>query len=85
MLARGVVGPSGWTVLSTLHTNSTARTLSRLVNRCVPEYIVRDVLRWVLAQDLQGQDCGECGGGGCDVCGQAGVLGRRLVVDLVEY
>ena len=51
-------------VLSTLHTNSAAGAVNRLVVLGVPDDLVRDVLRGVLAQELLLSACGACGGAG---------------------
>ena len=72
----------GRMVLSTLHTNSAEGAVMRLVDLGVPEFLVRDVVRGVLAQDLVGVSCGGCGGAGCGSCGGTGVSGRRLEVAL---
>ncbi|WP_299749673.1 ATPase, T2SS/T4P/T4SS family [uncultured Tateyamaria sp.] len=42
----------GRMVLSTLHTSAPEGAVTRLVDLRVPEYIVRDVLRGVLGQEL---------------------------------
>jgi general secretion pathway protein E len=48
----------GRMVLSTLHTSSPEGAVTRLVDLGVPEYIVRDVLKGVLGQELQAQENG---------------------------
>jgi general secretion pathway protein E len=75
----------GRLVLSTLHTNSAAGALNRLVDLGVPEFLVRDVLRGVLGQELLLTPCTACGGAGCQTCGGTGVGGRRLTAELREY
>ncbi len=75
----------GRLVLSTLHTNAAAGALNRLVDLGVPEFLVRDVLRGVLGQELLLTPCPACGGAGCQVCGGTGVGGRRLTAELLEY
>ena len=72
----------GRMVLSTLHTNSAEGAVTRLVDLGVPEFLVRDVLHGVLAQDLVGVSCEACGGSGCAGCGRTGIDGRRLTVEL---
>ncbi|GHC65503.1 hypothetical protein GCM10007315_32650 [Gemmobacter tilapiae] len=74
----------GRMVLSTLHTNSAAGAVNRLVDLGVPAYLVRDVLRGVLAQELQLSPCSTCQGQGCPVCGSTGVGVRTLKADLWE-
>ncbi len=75
----------GRLVLSTLHTNSAAGALNRLVDLGVPEFLVRDVLRGVLSQQLRLTPCRSCGGAGCDTCGKTGVGGRTLTAELLEF
>ncbi len=75
----------GRLVLSTLHTNSAAGALNRLVDLGVPEFLVRDVLRGVLGQELVLNPCSSCSGAGCTACGGTGVGGRRLTAELLEY
>jgi general secretion pathway protein E len=72
----------GRMVLSTLHTSSAAGAVTRLVDLGVPEFIVRDVLKGVLGQELVPIGCDGCGGGGCGLCGGTGVTGRRLRVEM---
>ncbi|MFM2389887.1 MAG: hypothetical protein RLZZ437_1442 [Pseudomonadota bacterium] len=72
----------GRLVLSTLHTNAAAGAVTRLVDLGVPEFLVRDVLRGVLGQELMLTPCPACGGAGCAVCGGTGVGERRLWAEL---
>jgi len=72
----------GRMVLSTLHTNSAAAAITRLIDLGVPEFIVREVLRGVVAQELVAVVCGACAGAGCGACGGTGTAGRRLRVEL---
>jgi len=73
-------------VLSTLHTNSAAGAVTRLVDLRVPEFVVREVLRGVLAQDLVGVWCRASGDEGCGECAgrtrEGAPVGRRLRVAL---
>lgn len=71
----------GRLVLSTLHTNSAAGAVTRLVDLGVPEFLVRDVLRGVLGQELLVTPCPDCGGAGCAACGGTGVGERRLAAE----
>lgn len=73
----------GRLVLSTLHTNSAAGAVTPLVDLGVPEFLLRDVLRGVLGQELLIVPCAECAGAGCAGCGGTGVGERRLRVELV--
>ncbi|WP_318527980.1 GspE/PulE family protein [Albidovulum sediminicola] len=74
----------GRMVLSTLHTGSADGAVTRLVDLGVPEFLVRDTLRGVLAQDLRSFDCSDCAGAGCRDCSGSGVGGRRAKVELRE-
>lgn len=74
----------GRMVLSTLHTRSAAGAVARLVDLGVDEFIVRDVLRGVLGQELEIVQCGRCQGQGCGKCGGVGTLKRRLITEVVE-
>lgn len=73
----------GRMVLSTLHTRDARRAQSRLVDLGVPDYIVGDVLRGVLAQNLALSDCPDCQGAGCRSCGFTGSAPRRLEAELI--
>ncbi len=75
----------GRLVLSTLHTRDARGARTRLVDLGVPDYIVGDVLRGVLAQSLALTDCPECGGAGCRSCSFTGTSARRLEADLVTF
>ena len=75
----------GRMVLSTLHTRDARSARTRLVDLGVPDYIVGDVLRGVLAQNLALADCPDCGGAGCRTCGFSGSAPRRLEADLVAF
>ncbi|WP_426037905.1 ATPase, T2SS/T4P/T4SS family [Cypionkella sp. TWP1-2-1b2] len=74
----------GRLVLSTLHTNAAAAAVARLVDLGVPEFLLRDVLRGVLGQELLVTPCGTCGGAGCAGCGGTGVGERRLRAELLD-
>ncbi len=58
----------------------------RLVDLGVPDFVVREVLRGVLAQDLVGVWCRDCGDERCGECAGGGresaPVGRRLRVEL---
>jgi len=73
----------GRMVLSTLHTRDARGARNRLVDLGVPDYIVGDVLRGVLAQNLVLSDCAECQGAGCRTCGFTGSAARRLAAELI--
>lgn len=75
----------GRLVLSTLHTNSAAGAVNRLTDLGVSEFLLRDVLRGVLAQELRLVNCTTCGGTGCDACNQTGVGKRTLIADRLDF
>ncbi len=52
---------TGHLLLSTLHTNDAASTISRLVNIGVPPYLIASSLKLVVAQRLARKVCSECG------------------------
>ena len=75
----------GRLVLSTLHTNSAAGAVNRMIDLGVSEFLLRDVLRGVLAQELRLVSCSTCGGGGCDACSHTGVGKRTLHVERLDF
>jgi general secretion pathway protein E len=52
---------TGHLVLGTLHTNTAAAAITRLINLGIPHYYVTDVLRAVLSQRLVRATCRACG------------------------
>lgn len=51
---------TGHLVLSTLHTNSAAETLTRLINMGVPGYNIASSVNLIIAQRLARRLCPEC-------------------------
>ena len=51
---------TGHTIISTLHTNSAASTLTRLLEMGVEDYLVSSCLRTIIAQRLVRRLCPEC-------------------------
>ena len=51
---------TGHLVLSTLHTNSAAGAISRLINMGLPAYLVSSALTAIVAQRLIRMNCGSC-------------------------
>lgn len=51
---------TGHLVLSTLHTNDAASTITRLINMGVPSYLITSALALVLAQRLARKNCPHC-------------------------
>ncbi len=74
----------GRLVLSTLHTASAAGAVTRMADLGVPEFLIRDVLRGVLGQELRITPCPACGGAGCRTCSGTGVGARELAVEMWE-
>jgi type II secretory ATPase GspE/PulE/Tfp pilus assembly ATPase PilB-like protein len=60
------------------------KAVTRLTDLGVPAFIVRDVLRGVLGQELVIQGCPTCGGSGCQTCGFTGTAPRTLKAELLD-
>lgn len=84
MRGRSGAAQVGRLVLSSLHTTSARGSTTRLVDLGVPEFLLRDVLLGVLAQELQITPCPDCGGSGCSTCAGEGLGQRRLSVEMWE-
>ncbi len=72
-----VITTVGRKVLSTFYTNSAEGAVTRLAGLGVPDFVVREVLRGVLAQDLVGVWCRECRDEGCAACAGRVARARR--------
>jgi len=66
---------TGHLVLSTLHTNSAAGAITRLIDMGVEPFLLTSTLRAVIGQRLVRTLCPHCKRG-CPACGQTGYLGR---------
>lgn len=75
----------GRLVLSTLHTNSAAGAVNRLIDLGVPDFLLRDVLHGVLGQELRMMPCSHCHGSGCTVCNQTGIGSRKLFAEQIDF
>ncbi|MEM9222506.1 MAG: ATPase, T2SS/T4P/T4SS family [Pseudomonadota bacterium] len=75
----------GRTGLCTLHTDSADAAVKRLVDLGVDRFIVDDVLRGALAQELRVIPSECCAGTSCARCGGSGSGGRQLVAELIDY
>lgn len=73
----------GRLVLSTIHTNDSVSSITRLRDLGVPDYLIAATLRGVLSQRLARRTCAECSGAGCGECGDTGQKGRRVVSELL--
>src|SRR5690606_9065482 len=51
---------TGHLVLSTLHTNDVPSTIDRLVDMCIPPYLLASTLRGIVAQRLVRRICADC-------------------------
>ncbi|QEN04211.1 type II/IV secretion system protein [Thiospirochaeta perfilievii] len=70
---------TGHLVLSTLHTNDAASSISRLKDLGVAEYLITSVLKASFAQRLLRTICSKCGGDGCKTCSKTGLKGRIAI------
>ncbi len=75
---------TGHLVFSTLHTNSAAGALTRLVDMGVDGYLIGATIRAVVAQRLLRRNCPVCGGSGCDPCRGTGYSGRTVTYEILE-
>jgi general secretion pathway protein E len=75
---------TGHLVLSTLHTNSAAGALTRLLDIGVDGYLIGATVRAVVAQRLLRRTCAGCGGAGCGACHGSGYAGRTVTYEIVE-
>jgi len=74
---------TGHLVLATLHTNDAASAVTRLIDMGVEPFLLSSSLLGVLAQRLVRKWCLQCGGKGCEHCGQSGYAGRTGVYELL--
>lgn len=75
---------TGHLVLSTLHTNSAAASITRLLDMGVESYLVASTLIGILAQRLVRALCTECKGAGCASCRHSGFAGRTTIGEYLE-
>lgn len=83
---------TGHLILSTLHTNSAAGAISRLMDMGVEDYLLSGTLNMVLAQRLVRKLCNHCkiekGEGyeanGCPECQGTGYKGRTTIIEILE-
>jgi general secretion pathway protein E len=75
---------TGHLVLSTLHTNSAAASITRLLDMGVESYLVASTLIGILAQRLVRTLCLECKGDGCAACRHSGFAGRTTIGEYLE-
>ena len=70
-------------MLSTLHTNDAASTVTRLLDMGVEDYLVTSTVNGVLAQRLVRRLCQQCRGKGCDGCRRTGFHGRMVITEFL--
>ncbi|MFO6463284.1 GspE/PulE family protein [Jannaschia sp. KMU-145] len=75
---------TGHLVFSTLHTNSAAGALTRLVDMGIDDYLIGATIRAVVAQRLLRKTCDACGGDGCAHCHETGFAGRTVTYEVME-
>lgn len=73
---------TGHLILSTLHTNDSVSSITRLKNLGIEPYLISGVLRTCIAQRLVRKLCNSCGGKGCEVCCYTGYKGRTAVSEV---
>jgi general secretion pathway protein E len=74
---------TGHLVLSTLHTNSAAATIPRLLEMGVADHLMAATLRGVVAQRLVRKLCPACAGAGCAACFGIGFKGRAALIEVM--
>ncbi len=81
---------TGHLVLATLHTNSAAASITRLIDMGIEGFLLGSALRGIVAQRLVRKTCKKCGKGGrvkpagCVACSQTGYAGRTVVCEILE-
>lgn len=73
---------TGHLILSTLHTNDSVASVTRLRNLGIAPYLIADTLRASIAQRLVRKICTKCGGKGCEECNETGYYGRTAVSEV---
>jgi type II secretory ATPase GspE/PulE/Tfp pilus assembly ATPase PilB-like protein len=72
---------TGHLVLSTLHTNSSIETLTRLKDMNIDSYIIASTLRLIISQRLVRMLCVDCCGNGCNECAYTGYKSRTVIAE----
>lgn len=75
---------TGHLVLSTLHTNDAASTVTRLMEMGIEPYLVSSSLSCIIAQRLVRTLCSRCSGKGCLVCLGQGLKGRTGIFEFLS-
>jgi MSHA biogenesis protein MshE len=76
---------TGHLVLSTLHTNDTISTATRLMDMGVEGYLLATTLRTIIAQRLVRKICSSCGQDYQPTDFEAGWLGEALKIDISQH
>ena len=74
---------TGHLVMATLHTNSAAGAISRLIDIGVEPFLLASSIIGVVGQRLVRLTCMDCKGKGCAYCIQTGYRGRRGIYELM--
>jgi len=74
---------TGHLVMATLHTNSAAGAISRLIDIGVEPFLLASSIIGVIGQRLVRLICLDCKGKGCSLCLQTGYKGRRGIYELM--
>jgi len=74
---------TGHLVMATLHTNSAAGAISRLLDIGVEPFLLASSIIGVIGQRLVRLTCVDCKGKGCDHCIHTGYKGRRGIYELM--
>lgn len=75
---------TGHLVLSTLHTNDAASTVTRLMEMGIEPYLVSSALSCIIAQRLVRTLCSRCAGKGCLTCLGQGLKGRTGIFEFLS-
>ncbi|MDB5259124.1 MAG: Secretory pathway protein [Candidatus Taylorbacteria bacterium] len=75
---------TGHLLISTLHTNSAADALPRLIDMGIDPYLVASTLSLVINQRLVRRICTSCSAAGCGDCRQTGYRGRTVVAEVLQ-
>lgn len=75
---------TGHLVLATLHTNSAAASVTRLLDMGIESFLLGSTLRGIIAQRLVRRSCKSCSGTGCTQCSSTGFKGRTVVCEMIE-
>jgi general secretion pathway protein E len=80
---------TGHLVLSTLHTNSAAASITRLRNMGTEDFLIASTVRAIIAQRLVRKSCASHSGGNglkqCQYCNGTGYSGRTVVYEILEF